>query len=68
MVTYNTLPGRTHWQGGNQAGRQAQNLGQTLRVHNTKQYGEKKKKYFVQTTYKVAETVIIREYVPVESR
>ena len=30
-------PGRTHWQGGDQPGRQAHKLEETLRVYNTKQ-------------------------------
>ena len=44
MVTTNALPGRTHWQGGDQPGRQAHTLEETLRVHNTKQ--DKKAIYF----------------------
>ena len=62
MVTTNALPGRTHWQGGNQPGRQAHKLEEAIRVHSTKQ--DEKKLYFVVTTREVAETVIFRQYVP----
>ena len=59
-------PGRTHWQGGDQPGRQTHKLEETLRVHNTKQ--DEKMLCFVETTHEVAETVIFRQYVPVDSR
>ena len=67
MPTANALPGRTHWQGGDQLGRQAHKLEETLSYeHNTKQ--DEKMLYFIETTHEVAETVIFRQYVPVKCR
>ena len=64
MPTANAMPGRTHWQGGDQLGLQARKLEETLlRVHNTKQ--DEKTLYFVETTHRIAETVISRQNRPV---
>ena len=43
---------------GDQPGRQAHNLEETLRIHNTKQ--DEKMLYFIDTTHEDAETVILR--------
>ena len=63
MPTANALPGRTHCQGGDQPGRQAHKLEETLYT-STKQ-DEKIMLYFVGMTHGVAEIVLFRQYVPV---
>ena len=64
MPTANAMPGRTHWQGGDQPGRQAHKLEETLLLVRNKM---KNKLYFVETTPEVAETAIFRQNVPVDS-
>ena len=47
------MPGRTHWQGGDQAGRQAHKLEETLLRVPTKQDEKMLQVYFVETTHRL---------------
>ena len=71
MVTTNALPGRTHWQGGDQPDRQAHTFEETPSYEYIIRNKIKKMLHFVEMTHEVAETVIFRQcvpYVPVDSR